>query len=154
MLGISASFRCVWFSQSPPFPFLPRHIIPAIPSKFGFCPGIDRKRLVLMSAASVSDVIGSIESTEVNPPSHPTYDLKGLIRLALEEDAGDRGWNSDSLQFFFCRCFCLFYKFYAFHLHNSVEILILLLYSATNSNVHMICTSLKYQKQQQNIISI
>lgn len=44
-----------------------------------------------MSAASVSDMIGSIESMEVNPPSHPTYDLKGLIRLALEEDAGDRG---------------------------------------------------------------
>uniref|UniRef100_A0A7N0V9A3 Nicotinate-nucleotide pyrophosphorylase [carboxylating] n=1 Tax=Kalanchoe fedtschenkoi TaxID=63787 RepID=A0A7N0V9A3_KALFE len=25
------------------------------------------------------------------PPSHPTYDLKGIIKLALEEDCGDRG---------------------------------------------------------------
>ncbi|KMZ61190.1 Nicotinate-nucleotide diphosphorylase (carboxylating), Nicotinate phosphoribosyltransferase [Zostera marina] len=90
MLGVSVFFRCVSFSQPittarfqcSNFPF---------PDKFGFCSGTDRKRLVLMSAASVSDMIGSIESMEVNPPSHPTYDLKGLIRLALEEDAGDRG---------------------------------------------------------------
>ncbi|XP_050231989.1 quinolinate phosphoribosyltransferase [decarboxylating] 1a [Mercurialis annua] len=27
----------------------------------------------------------------IKPPSHPTYDLKGIIKLALDEDAGDRG---------------------------------------------------------------
>ncbi|KAL9261895.1 Quinolinate phosphoribosyltransferase [decarboxylating] 1a-like protein, partial [Drosera capensis] len=27
----------------------------------------------------------------VKPPSHPTYDLTGVIRLALAEDAADRG---------------------------------------------------------------
>ncbi|EEF36349.1 Nicotinate-nucleotide pyrophosphorylase [carboxylating], putative [Ricinus communis] len=27
----------------------------------------------------------------IKPPTHPTYDLKGVIKLALAEDAGDRG---------------------------------------------------------------
>ncbi|KAL9679399.1 hypothetical protein QQ045_017258 [Rhodiola kirilowii] len=31
------------------------------------------------------------ENWVINPPSHPTYDLKGIIKLALEEDSGDRG---------------------------------------------------------------
>ncbi|KAJ6809868.1 nicotinate-nucleotide pyrophosphorylase [carboxylating], chloroplastic [Iris pallida] len=33
----------------------------------------------------------SAASMAVNPPSHPTYDLKAVIALALSEDAGDRG---------------------------------------------------------------
>lgn len=33
----------------------------------------------------------SLESMVVKPPSHPTYDLKAVIALALSEDAGDRG---------------------------------------------------------------
>ncbi|GAB2296973.1 Quinolinate phosphoribosyltransferase [decarboxylating] 1a [Dionaea muscipula] len=32
-----------------------------------------------------------VESMAINPPSHPTYDLKGVIKLALAEDAGTRG---------------------------------------------------------------
>ncbi|WOK99910.1 hypothetical protein Cni_G08622 [Canna indica] len=32
-----------------------------------------------------------VESMAVKPPSHPTYDLKAVIALALSEDAGDRG---------------------------------------------------------------
>lgn len=32
-----------------------------------------------------------VESLEVKPPAHPTYDLKGVIQLALSEDAGDIG---------------------------------------------------------------
>ncbi|KAA8521983.1 hypothetical protein F0562_012703 [Nyssa sinensis] len=32
----------------------------------------------------------SLEPMLVKPPSHPTYDLKGVIKLALAEDAGDR----------------------------------------------------------------
>ncbi|CAD5173746.1 nicotinate-nucleotide pyrophosphorylase [carboxylating], chloroplastic [Musa acuminata AAA Group] len=31
------------------------------------------------------------DSMAVKPPSHPTYDLKAVIALALSEDAGDRG---------------------------------------------------------------
>lgn len=27
----------------------------------------------------------------IQPPTHPTYDLKGIINLALQEDSGDRG---------------------------------------------------------------
>ncbi|XP_057962493.1 nicotinate-nucleotide pyrophosphorylase [carboxylating], chloroplastic isoform X2 [Malania oleifera] len=33
----------------------------------------------------------SSESMVIKPPSHPTYDFKGIIKLALAEDAGDRG---------------------------------------------------------------
>ncbi|GAB2228612.1 hypothetical protein Drorol1_Dr00022732 [Drosera rotundifolia] len=32
-----------------------------------------------------------VNSMVVKPPSHPTYDLTGVIRLALAEDAADRG---------------------------------------------------------------
>ncbi|KAM0039512.1 putative nicotinate-nucleotide diphosphorylase (carboxylating) [Helianthus debilis subsp. tardiflorus] len=35
--------------------------------------------------------LGLIESVVVKPPVHPTYDLKGVIQLALSEDAGDKG---------------------------------------------------------------
>ncbi|KAH7858657.1 hypothetical protein Vadar_026353 [Vaccinium darrowii] len=44
-----------------------------------------------MSVAGTSNPGLSIESVSVKPPSHPTYDLKGVIKLALAEDAGDRG---------------------------------------------------------------
>ena len=35
----------------------------------------------------------SVQSMVIKPPSHPTYDLQGVIKLALAEDAGDRGLN-------------------------------------------------------------
>lgn len=45
-----------------------------------------------MSATATSSNLGvSIEPLVVNPPAHPTYDLKGVIKLALSEDAGDLG---------------------------------------------------------------
>lgn len=45
-----------------------------------------------MSATGYSGI--SLESLAVKPPSHPTYDLKGVIKLALAEDAADRGlWS-------------------------------------------------------------
>ncbi|GFS32913.1 quinolinate phoshoribosyltransferase [Actinidia rufa] len=44
-----------------------------------------------MSATATRSPGMSIESVAVKPPSHPTYDLKGVIKLALAEDAGDRG---------------------------------------------------------------
>lgn len=44
-----------------------------------------------MSAAGTASSIAPVESMVVKPPSHPTYDLKAVIALALAEDAGDRG---------------------------------------------------------------
>ncbi|KAH7858343.1 hypothetical protein Vadar_022712 [Vaccinium darrowii] len=47
--------------------------------------------IATMSVAGTKNPGLSIESVSVKPPSHPTYDLKGVIKLALAEDAGDRG---------------------------------------------------------------
>lgn len=44
-----------------------------------------------MSATEVTNPTISYESFAVKPPLHPTYDLKGIIKLALAEDAGDQG---------------------------------------------------------------
>lgn len=33
----------------------------------------------------------SFESMVIKPPSHPTYDLRAVIKLALAEDVGDQG---------------------------------------------------------------
>lgn len=44
-----------------------------------------------MSAAEIKLPSISLASMTVKPPSHPTYDLKDIIKLALAEDAGDRG---------------------------------------------------------------
>ncbi|GMH27429.1 hypothetical protein Nepgr_029272 [Nepenthes gracilis] len=35
--------------------------------------------------------MSAVGSMLIKPPTHPTYDLKGVIKLALAEDAGDRG---------------------------------------------------------------
>ncbi|KAL2518886.1 Nicotinate-nucleotide pyrophosphorylase [carboxylating] [Abeliophyllum distichum] len=44
-----------------------------------------------MSATATRNVGMSVGSLVVKPPAHPTYDLNGVIQLALSEDAGDRG---------------------------------------------------------------
>ncbi|OWM86227.1 nicotinate-nucleotide pyrophosphorylase [carboxylating], chloroplastic isoform X2 [Punica granatum] len=44
-----------------------------------------------MSAAETKLTPMKLGSLTVKPPSHPTYDLKGIIKLALTEDAGNRG---------------------------------------------------------------
>ncbi|CAI9095959.1 OLC1v1032006C1 [Oldenlandia corymbosa var. corymbosa] len=45
-----------------------------------------------MSATAFSNGgVKTVGSLVVKPPEHPTYDLKGVIQLALSEDAGDRG---------------------------------------------------------------
>ncbi|XP_057737095.1 quinolinate phosphoribosyltransferase [decarboxylating] 1a [Arachis stenosperma] len=49
------------------------------------------RRVVKMSATETTNSKISYESFAIKPPSHPTYDLKGIIKLALAEDAGDRG---------------------------------------------------------------
>uniref|UniRef100_A0A5B6ZBA5 nicotinate-nucleotide diphosphorylase (carboxylating) n=1 Tax=Davidia involucrata TaxID=16924 RepID=A0A5B6ZBA5_DAVIN len=48
------------------------------------------RRMITMSSGTTNLRI-SVEPMVVKPPSHPTYDLKGVIKLALAEDAGDRG---------------------------------------------------------------
>uniref|UniRef100_UPI001CB8E836 nicotinate-nucleotide pyrophosphorylase [carboxylating], chloroplastic n=1 Tax=Erigeron canadensis TaxID=72917 RepID=UPI001CB8E836 len=52
-----------------------------------------RGRLVVKMAATPTVNLGkSVESVIVKqPPVHPTYDLKAVIKLALSEDAGDKG---------------------------------------------------------------
>ncbi|KAE9595423.1 hypothetical protein Lal_00031272 [Lupinus albus] len=49
------------------------------------------RRAVKMSATELTNSKISYESYAIKPPMHPTYDLKGIIKLALAEDAGDRG---------------------------------------------------------------
>ncbi|EYU40835.1 hypothetical protein MIMGU_mgv1a026168mg, partial [Erythranthe guttata] len=44
-----------------------------------------------MSATATTNVGIPAGSLVVKPPAHPTYDLIGVIHLALSEDAGDRG---------------------------------------------------------------
>jgi nicotinate-nucleotide pyrophosphorylase (carboxylating) len=44
-----------------------------------------------MSISATTNHSVSVKPMAVNPPAHPTYDLKGVIKLALAEDAGDLG---------------------------------------------------------------
>lgn len=44
-----------------------------------------------MSAMATKNAGRTMDSLVVKPPAHPTYDLKGVIQLALSEDAGDLG---------------------------------------------------------------
>ncbi|XP_043691088.1 nicotinate-nucleotide pyrophosphorylase [carboxylating], chloroplastic isoform X2 [Telopea speciosissima] len=57
------------------------------------CPRLSSssRRIVSMSALETRNPTVPLKSMVVKPPSHPTYDLKGMIKLALSEDAGDRG---------------------------------------------------------------
>lgn len=52
-----------------------------------------------MSACSTQTAGGVSHgsSMAIKPPSHPTYDLKAVIKLALAEDAGDTGSLSSLL---------------------------------------------------------
>ncbi|XVF02831.1 hypothetical protein REPUB_Repub04eG0208100 [Reevesia pubescens] len=49
------------------------------------------RHIVRMAAAHTPIAGVSLEAVAIKPPSHPTYDLKGIIKLALAEDAGDQG---------------------------------------------------------------
>lgn len=44
-------------------------------------------------SASATQTPGGVShgSMAIKPPSHPTYDLKAVIKLALAEDAGHTG---------------------------------------------------------------
>ncbi len=52
----------------------------------------------MSAVAATAAMVGTTETRpggsrklSIPPPVHPTYDLQQLIRLALAEDAGDRG---------------------------------------------------------------
>lgn len=45
-----------------------------------------------MSAVETKNPNVVFQSMTIKPPSHPTYDLNGVIKLALAEDAGDQGF--------------------------------------------------------------
>ncbi|KAK1261285.1 hypothetical protein QJS04_geneDACA018939 [Acorus gramineus] len=49
------------------------------------------RRVIAMSVTGTGIPSISKQSMAVKPPSHPTYDLKAVVALALAEDAGDRG---------------------------------------------------------------
>jgi len=61
-----------------------------------------------MSATEVTNPTISYESFAVKPPLHPTYDLKGIIKLALAEDAGDQGLRPNFLLVSCYRCLVSF----------------------------------------------
>lgn len=44
-----------------------------------------------MSTSVSKDSGISVASVAIQPPSHPTYDLRGIIQLALAEDSADFG---------------------------------------------------------------
>lgn len=72
-------------NQTAAFAALPR------PSR---APRRRRLRAVSASGRSTGDTPYaklSAAPMAVGPPSHPTYDLRAVISLALAEDAGDRG---------------------------------------------------------------
>ncbi|KAG2283280.1 hypothetical protein Bca52824_054500 [Brassica carinata] len=54
---------------------------------------IQQRSVVKMSASATQTAGGGVShgSMAIKPPSHPTYDLKAVIELALAEDAGDTG---------------------------------------------------------------
>ncbi|KAK0587008.1 hypothetical protein LWI29_016043 [Acer saccharum] len=58
---------------------------------FPRCCTTTSRQIVRMSATETRYPGISFQSMAIKPPSHPTYDLKGIIKLALSEDAGDRG---------------------------------------------------------------
>lgn len=59
--------------------------------QFSNCKPFTKRLIVNMSATASKNVGIRVGSPVVEPPAHPTYDLNSVIRLALSEDAGDRG---------------------------------------------------------------
>eukprot|EP00262_Sarcandra_glabra_P001010 TRINITY_DN11027_c0_g1_i1.p1 TRINITY_DN11027_c0_g1~~TRINITY_DN11027_c0_g1_i1.p1 ORF type:complete len:362 (-),score=58.19 TRINITY_DN11027_c0_g1_i1:326-1411(-) len=52
---------------------------------------VNCRRNIRMRAVSTINPMIQSQSMVIKPPSHPTYDLQAVIKLALSEDAGDRG---------------------------------------------------------------
>ncbi|XP_022977195.1 nicotinate-nucleotide pyrophosphorylase [carboxylating], chloroplastic [Cucurbita maxima] len=53
--------------------------------------GLVPRKLTAMSASVAKDSGISVASVAIQPPSHPTYDLRGVIKLALAEDSANFG---------------------------------------------------------------
>ncbi|XP_022155360.1 nicotinate-nucleotide pyrophosphorylase [carboxylating], chloroplastic isoform X2 [Momordica charantia] len=53
--------------------------------------GLVSRKITAMSASVTKGSGISIKSMAIQPPSHPTYDLRGIIKLALAEDSADFG---------------------------------------------------------------
>lgn len=53
--------------------------------------GLVSRKITAMSASVSKDSGISVASVTIQPPSHPTYDLQGIIKLALAEDSADFG---------------------------------------------------------------
>ncbi|KAK8940442.1 hypothetical protein KSP39_PZI009891 [Platanthera zijinensis] len=52
---------------------------------------LKRRKFPVMAAVETTSSMKSADCNLVKSPSHPTYDLKAVIALALAEDAGDLG---------------------------------------------------------------
>ncbi|KAL6189985.1 hypothetical protein ACLB2K_036386 [Fragaria x ananassa] len=70
-------------------PYPPTGILYGLPSTSRLRSPI--RQIIRMSATQAERPGLSFESLPIKPPSHPTYDLAGVIKSALAEDAGDRG---------------------------------------------------------------
>ncbi|XP_038971001.1 nicotinate-nucleotide pyrophosphorylase [carboxylating], chloroplastic [Phoenix dactylifera] len=92
MSGISTTLPPLFRSLAPKistsFPPPPSPPIPSLPLSLH---KTHSRRIVAMAMSGTRIPTASLESMVVKPPSHPTYDLKSVIALALSEDAGDRG---------------------------------------------------------------
>ncbi|XP_038892237.1 nicotinate-nucleotide pyrophosphorylase [carboxylating], chloroplastic isoform X1 [Benincasa hispida] len=53
--------------------------------------GLGSRKIIAMSTSVSKDSGISVASVAIQPPSHPTYDLRGIIKLALAEDSADFG---------------------------------------------------------------
>lgn len=53
--------------------------------------GLGSRKIIAMSTSVSKDSGISVASVAIQPPSHPTYDLRGIIQLALAEDSADFG---------------------------------------------------------------
>ncbi|KAA8529066.1 hypothetical protein F0562_033446 [Nyssa sinensis] len=71
--------------------FVPAHKGSIVGEKYNYREISCRGRWMIRMSARTTNHGISLEPMVVKPPSHPTYDLKGVIKLALAEDAGDRG---------------------------------------------------------------
>lgn len=80
--------------------------------------GENCRLIVRMSATATRNVGMSVGSLVVKPPAHPTYDLKGVIQLALSEDAGDRGKITILLLgLYFLNCICIWHQMECFNFY-------------------------------------
>lgn len=92
------------------------------------------RKIVRMSATQTENPRISFESLPIKPPSHPTYDLWGVIKSALSEDAGDRG-----LHYFLFYMVLLFFPKHQFQvvlILRSDSSILFFIWNATKSRIY------------------